>query len=353
MDYEKLMKRCIKLAKQAEGKVSPNPLVGCVVLNSRGIIISKGYHEQYGACHAERAALLKLDEDAARGGTMFVNLEPCAHYGKTPPCTDLIIERGIKRVIIGMKDPNPIVCGKGIQQLQQAGIEVTVGLLEEDCRNLNEVFVKDITKHEIFVAIKTATTLDGKIATQSGSSKWITSEKARQEVLKIRNRYDCIMTSSATVLADNPTMAHRVKVVLDRNLKTDFKNAKIYKEGKIFVYYDQNLQQPADKYPPNLTFVPCPTENGRLELKFVLKDLYEKGLKSVLIESGGHLNGTALKFCDKIYQFVAPKILGDNSAKSCYDYRHVEEISETENFKFLAVKKFSPDILFILKRADQ
>ena len=233
MEYEIYMKKCIELAKLAEGNVSPNPLVGCVVLDKNGNEISTGYHAKYGANHAERDALLKLHNGEEKNGTLIVNLEPCSHFGKTPPCTDLIIERGIKRVVVGMRDVNPKV--EGIEKLQKAGIEVIVGVLENECKKLNEVFIKNFTEQKTFVAIKTATTLDGKIATQNGSSKWITSEKARDEVKKIRNRYDAIMPSSSTIIADNPTMAHRKKIILDRELKTNLESS-IYQEGEIYLF---------------------------------------------------------------------------------------------------------------------
>ena len=198
-NYITEMNKCIELAKQAEGKTSPNPMVGCVILNNKNEIISTGYHKKYGENHAERDALLKLEN--ATGCTLVVNLEPCSHFGKTPPCADLIIEKGIKRVIYGMKDVNPIVAGNGLKKLQEAGIENIGPILEDECKKLNEVFIKNQTKHKTFVALKTATTIDGKIATQTGDSKWITSEEARREVRNIRNRYDAILTSSATVIA--------------------------------------------------------------------------------------------------------------------------------------------------------
>ena len=207
MDYEKYMKICIQLAKKGEGKVSPNPLVGCVVLDKDNNIISKGYHQKYGEYHAERNALINIEKNT--GHTLIVNLEPCSHWGKTPPCTDIIIEKGIKRVVIGMHDVNPII--SGIEVLKKAGIEVIEKVMEKECQNLNEIFIKNMTENKPFIAIKTATTLDGKIATSNGSSKWITSEKARSRVKKIRNKYDAIMTTSNTVLADNPTMLHSKK----------------------------------------------------------------------------------------------------------------------------------------------
>ena len=206
---QKYMKRCIELARQAEGRTSPNPLVGCVVTDEFDNVIATGYHKKCGENHAERDALEKINKGDAE--TLYVNLEPCSHYGKTPPCTDIIIEKGIKHVVIGMKDPNPKV--SGIDILKEAGIKVTVGVLEDECKKLNEVFIKNIEQKKTFVAIKTATTLDGKIATSNGSSKWITSEDARAEVKKIRARYDAILTSSSTVISDNPTMAHSKKII--------------------------------------------------------------------------------------------------------------------------------------------
>ena len=334
------MKKCIQLAKQGEGNVSPNPLVGCVVLDKFGNEISTGYHARYGENHAERDALLKLKNGEEKDGTLIVNLEPCSHFGKTPPCTDLIIERGIKKVVIGMRDVNPKV--DGITKLKAAGIEVIEGVLEKECRELNEIFIKNQTLNKPFIAIKTATTLDGKIATSNGSSKWITSEKAREEVKKIRNRYDAIMTTSSTILADNPTMEHRKKIILDRELKTDL-NAKIYQSGEIFVFYD--------KFAPFVKgdrgiFIPTPlTNNNKLDLKFIFNKAYELGIKSILIESGGILNGEALKYTNKIYHFIAPKITGDNSSKSCFDFRRITDINESLHFRFAGVENFEPDIL--------
>lgn len=339
MDYDKYMKKCIELAKGGEGQTSPNPLVGCVVLDKDGNEISTGFHHKYGENHAERDALLKLTNGEEKGGTLIVNLEPCSHHGKTPPCADLIIERGLKRVVIGMQDVNPIVAGNGIKKLKNAGIEVVEHVLEDECKILNEVFIKNMTQKKVFVAIKTATTLDGKIATQNGSSKWITSEKAREEVKVIRNRYDAIMTSSATILADNPTMLHRKKIILDRKLRTNLE-APIYKNGEIYLFNDS-----LDMFEGGVNFIKTPVHDDKLDLEFVFNKAYELGIKSVLVESGGHLAGAALKYADKIYHFIAPKITGDNSALSCFDFQQIDDINKSLNFKFSDIKSFEPDIL--------
>ena len=339
MDYDKYMKKCIELAKGGEGQTSPNPLVGCVVLDKDGNEISTGFHHKYGENHAERDALLKLTNGEEKGGTLIVNLEPCSHHGKTPPCADLIIERGLKRVVIGMQDVNPIVAGNGIKKLKNAGIEVVEHVLEDECKILNEVFIKNMTQKKVFVAIKTATTLDGKIATQNGSSKWITSEKAREEVKVIRNRYDAIMTSSATILADNPTMLHRKKIILDGKLRTNLE-APIYKNGEIYLFNDS-----LDMFEGGINFIKTPVHDEKLDLEFIFNKAYELGIKSVLLESGGHLAGSALKYADKIYHFIAPKITGDNSSLSCFDFQQIDDINKSLNFKFSDIKSFEPDIL--------
>ena len=337
MQHEIYMKKCIELAKLGEGNTSPNPLVGCVILDKSGNEIAAGYHARYGGNHAERDALLKIS--AGEGDTLIVNLEPCSHYGKTPPCADFIIEKKIKRVVIGMTDPNPIVSGRGIEKLKKAGIEVITGVLEDECKKLNEVFVKNMTQNKPFIAIKTAATLDGKIATSTGSSKWITSDAAREEVKNIRNRYDAIMTSSATILADNPTMAHRKKIILDRKLKTNLESP-IYKDGEIYLFNAE-----LDMFEGGVNFIKTPVKEEKLDLNFIFEKAFELGIKSILVESGGHLNGEVLPYADKIYHFIAPKITGDNSSLSCFDFRNITDISQSLNFKFDEVKMFPPDIL--------
>ena len=253
---------CIDLAKQGMGKVLPNPMVGCVVLDKSGIIVSKGYHKKYGENHAEREALLKLTNNEAEGGTLYVNLEPCSHYGKTPPCVDLIIEKKIKKVVIAMKDVNPKV--DGISKLQKAGIEVRVGVLEKEAKFLNRVFIKNMTQKLPYVVLKTATTMDGKIATKTGSSKWITSEDSRKKVYEIRKNFDCILTSSNTVIVDNPTMEHKFKCILDKDMRTN-PNSKIYQQGEFFIATKENT---------NLV-------NEHLNLREVLSTLYQKGIYTV------------------------------------------------------------------------
>lgn len=339
MNYENYMKKCIELAKNGEGQTSPNPMVGCVVLDKNENEISTGYHHKYGDNHAERDALLKLHNGEEKGGTLIVNLEPCSHHGKTPPCADLIIERGLKKVVIGMQDVNPIVAGNGINKLQKAGIEVISGIMEKECKKLNEIFIKNMTQNKCFIAIKTATTLDGKIATSNGSSKWITSSTAREKVKEIRNCYDAIMTTSSTILADNPTMLHRKKIILDRRLKTNLE-APIYKNGEIYLF-----NETLDMFEGGVNFIKTPVKANKLDLEFVFERAYELGIKSILIESGGILNGSALKYADKIYHFIAPKITGDNSSLSCFNFQKINDINNSLNFEIKSIEHFEPDIL--------
>lgn len=359
MNYESLMKKCIDLAKKGLGSVSPNPLVGCVVLNKHNKIISEGYHEKYGENHAERNALINLNNNEAKGGTLIVNLEPCSHYGKTPPCADLIIEKGIKNVIIGMRDVNPIVAGNGVKKLKEAGINVVENILEDKCRKLNEVFIKNMVEHKTFIAIKTATTLDGKIATSTGSSKWITSETARVEAKNLRKKYDAILTTSSTIIADNPTMLHSTKVILDRNLRTDFRNAEIYKDGMCYVYYNENIElecieAATNSIGDNSNIKLCPVKviDNKIDLATLFNNLYENNIMSVFIEAGGQFCGAALPYADKVYQFVAPKVLGDNSGLSCFNFQKAINITDAIEFEFADIKKYDSDILLTYSRKD-
>ena len=326
--HEKYMRMCFELALLGKGQVLPNPMVGCVVLDKDGNIVSKGYHKKYGENHAERDALKKLQNNEAEGGTLYVNLEPCSHYGKTPPCVDLIIERKLKKVVIATRDPNPKV--DGLAKLKEAGIEVVEGVLEDEARFLNRVFFKNIVQKLPYVVLKTATTMDGKIATKTGDSKWITSDEARKEVYKMREEFDCILTSSNTVLVDNPTMEHKFKCVLDKNNRTS-KDAKIYQQGEVYIATKENT----------------PLKNDELDLRAVLEELYKKGVCTVFIECGGKLAGAFLRenLIDEIYQFIAPKVVNDNFAKSCFDGDSLEKIADCKRFSIYESQLIGDDVL--------
>ena len=345
--YEEYMKKCFELAKQGLGKTSPNPMVGCVVLDKNGKEISTGYHAKYGENHAERDALLKLKNGEEEDGTIIVSLEPCSHYGKTPPCVDLIIERKLKKVVFAMKDPNPIV--SSVQKLEENGIEVLSGVLEEEAKALNEVFVTNMTLKRPFVALKTATTLDGKVSTRTGDSKWITSSIARDKGHELREIYDAILTTSNTVLADNPNFNNKQKILIDRTLKVPT-NMNFFKTGKIFIVHDETLT-PSENL-PNLEYIPCPTINGQIDITSLLKILFEKKIMSIFVEAGGNFNGSIidLEIVDKIYQFIAPKILADNTGQSAFAGRNVQLIKDCVEFKMQSVEQIGNDVLITLKR---
>jgi len=355
--HEKYMRECLELAKLADGCTSPNPLVGSVVLDKNGKIAGRGYHKICGLAHAEVNSLNEAG-NKAEGGTIYVNLEPCFHQGRTPPCIDRIIKEKIAVLVIGMTDPNPKVAGKSIEKARNAGITVIEKILEKECLKLNEIFVKNITENKPFISIKTASTMDGKIATSTGSSKWITSEAAREEVQDIRNRHDAIITGSNTVIKDNPSMTCRkeggknpVRIVIDSNLATS-PDSKIYDNDgtKIIIATSEQVDKTfAKTYPEHVEILFCPLSlNGKINLEFLVENLHkEKQISSILIESGGNLNAAFLEqnLVDKIYFFLAPKLLGDKNGVNSFEGLAVKEISECKNFQFGEIKSFAPDIM--------
>ena len=354
-EYKKLMRKCIKLAQKSEGYVSPNPLVGAIIFDDDFRIIAEGRHEKYGENHAERNAVFSAKEDL-KGKSIIVNLEPCSHFGKTPPCADLLIEKGFKRVVIGMTDPNPIVSGRGIKKLQDNGIEVITNILEKECKELNEIFIKNQLKKQPFITIKTATTLDGKIATKSGSSKWITDETSRKEVQKLRNKYDAVLTSSETVMKDNPSMTCRMKngrnpirIILDTKLRTP-KDSKIYENNgaQIYILVGNNIDdKKINAHTKNAEFVRCPTKNGHIDLEKAVSILYNKGIMSILIEAGAKLNNSFIQLglVDTLIQFIAPKILSDKDGVSFSQGCSRQTISECNKLKLISTKKLKNDIM--------
>lgn len=358
-EYEKLMRRCISLAKKSKGRTSPNPLVGAIIFDDDFKIISEGRHKYYGGNHAERNAIFETNEDL-KGKSIIVNLEPCSHFGKTPPCADLIIEKGFKRVIFGIVDPNPLVAGNGKRKLQEAGIEVIEGILEEECRELNRFFIKNQTEKLPYITIKTATTLDGKIATSTGNSKWITDEKSRYEVQKLRNEYDAILTSSKTVIADNPSLTCRakngrnpVRIIIDSKLRTPV-DSRVYNDdgAKVITIISENVKDELiNKYPKNIQFIKCSEKDNHIDLKEAVQKLFNSGIKSILIECGGKLNAEFIKenLADELIQFIAPKILGDKNGINFVESFERNEISMCNNLNVVSTKKLKNDIMIIGK----
>ena len=332
MAEEQFMKRAIELAKQGVGWTAPNPLVGAVVVKN-GRVIGEGYHRKYGELHAERNALAACTEDPA-GATLYVTLEPCCHYGKTPPCTEIIIEKKIAKVVIGSRDPNPKVAGNGARILREHGINVVEDYMREACDALNPVFFHYITTKTPYVVLKFAMTLDGKIATRTGASKWITGEAARNHVHQLRGRYAGILAGIGTVLADDPMLNCRIdgahqplRIILDSHLRIPMgsrlvRSAKEYpllivcnestrdrEEGTNRI---QKLEEAGAKV------WALPEKNGHPDLNVLMQRLGEEKIDSVLIEGGGTVNEAVLKahIVHHVYAYIAPKIFGGEDAKT-------------------------------------
>ncbi len=323
------MKRALELAEKGSGFTSPNPLVGAVIVKD-GMIIGEGYHEIYGGAHAEINAFKNTTGDV-RGATMYVTLEPCSHFGKTPPCAGAIIEKGISKVVIGMVDPNPIVAGKGISILRESGIEVHTGVLEDECKKLNEIFIKYITTKKPFVILKSAMTLDGKIATATGDSKWITNEASRTRVHEIRQRVAGILVGIGTVLTDNPylttrlmsaNVSHPVRIILDTHARIPL-DAHVLEDldeirtiiATTALASEDNLKQLKEK---GAEILLLPIKDDHVDLKALMTALGELGIDSVLIEGGSSVNYSALEagVVDKVIFFIAPKLIGGDGAKT-------------------------------------
>ena len=361
MAEEQFMKRAIELAKQGAGWTAPNPLVGAVVVKN-GRVIGEGYHRKYGELHAERNALAACSEDPA-GAILYVTLEPCCHYGKTPPCTEIIIEKKIAKVVIGSRDPNPKVAGKGARILREHGIEVVEDYMREACDALNPVFFHYITTKTPYVVLKFAMTLDGKIATRTGASKWITGEAARNHVHQLRGRYAGILAGIGTVLADDPMLNCRIdgahqplRIILDSHLRIPMgsrlvRSAKEYpllivcnestrdrEEGTSRI---QKLEEAGAKV------WTLPEKNGHPDLNVLMQRLGEEKIDSVLIEGGGTVNEAALKahIVHHVYAYIAPKIFGGEDAKTPVEGSGIRLPQECANLRLAKITVLLNDML--------
>ena len=356
------MRRAIELAERGVGFTNPNPVVGAVIVKS-GKVIGEGWHERYGEWHAERNAFKSCMRNT-RGATMYVTLEPCCHHGKTPPCTEAIIEHEIARVVSGMEDPNPLVGGKGIASLRAAGIEVECGVEEEALREQNRVFLKYITTKRPWVAMKTAMTLDGKIATRTGDSKWITGTEARAYVHELRHRFMAVLVGIGTAVADNPLLNCRIegrgvrqpiRVVVDSNARLALKSqlvrtAREYRtivactrfadEGKVKALQDVGVE----------VWV-CEEREGLVSVDDLLARLGQAGIDSVLLEGGGSLNYSFLAggFVDEVYAFIAPTIVGGMNAKTPVEGMGVEKMADAIDLELVNVLNMGEDVLLKLK----
>ena len=345
MDDVFYMRRAIALAKRGLGRTSPNPAVGAVIVKA-GRIIAEDYHRKAGAPHAEALALQKAGK-AAKGSTLYVSLEPCCHTGKrTPPCTKAIIEAGVKNVFVAMPDPNPKVSGKGIKELLNAGITVKSGLLEAGAKALNEAYVKYITTGRPFVIMKVAMTLDGKIATAEGQSKWITGQKARRLVHRLRSDVDAVLTAIGTVKADDPLLTARIKggrnplrVVIDPDFQTP-PDAKILRTPPetIIVTREENASLPHVR---TILF------KGKLDMSRLMRRLASMGVMSLMLEGGSSLNAHALEdgIVDKVMFFIAPKIIGGRDSYPAVGGRPSRGLEEAWRLRDLKVRRVGEDIL--------
>lgn len=359
MDSKKVfMQRALELASQAAGRTSPNPLVGAVVVKD-GEIVGEGYHQKAGKPHAEVIAL-EAAGDNSRNATLYVTLEPCNHHGKTPPCTEAIIKAGISSVYATTLDPNPMVSGRGIERLKEAGIEVNIGLMEQEARELNRFFSKYVTRGLPFVALKTAMTLDGKIATRTGDSRWITNEKSREYVHQLRNTYDAVLVGIGTVLKDDPRLNTRlpqgdtrdpVRLIIDTRLETpaSFQVLQTARQQETIFYCLSGADSSRIKQFNGLgaEVVVIRDSSGRVPLEEVFRDIAQRGMMSVLMESGSQINAYALekKLVDKVYWFIAPRICGGEQAVSPVGGRGIELMSQTIDLKNVIVKSFEDDLL--------
>ena len=364
------MLRAIELARRGEGWVNPNPLVGAVIVKD-GRVIAEGWHHKYGELHAERDALKALKEPA-EGATIYVTLEPCCHYGKQPPCTLAIIEHGISRVVIGSRDPNPLVAGKGVRMLREHGITVEEDFMREECDDLNPVFFHYITTGRPYVKMKYAMTADGKIATKTGASKWITSEEARGLVHDWRNACRGIMAGIGTVLADDPLLNCRrpggrdpVRIICDSRLRLP-ENAQICRTAQ---QYDTivacALNEDVESWPEELRAKAerlrqqgvevwsVPSQNGSVDLQELVKRLGKRGIDSILLEGGGTLNESALRagVVQEVNAFVAPKIFG-GKARSPVEGTGVDLPQEALQMEMKQVRQVGGDLLITYRISD-
>lgn len=360
------MKFAIKFAKQGEGKVNPNPVVGAVVVKD-DVIVGKGYHKVFGKAHAEVYALEEAGK-LARNATIYVTLEPCSHFGKTHPCAEKIIKMGIKRCVIGSNDPNPKVAGKGIEMLRAAGIEVTRNVLKEECDELNQVFFKYIKSEIPYLFLKCGITMDGKIALSNGVSKWITNEKAREKVQYYRNKFMGIMIGINTVLYDNPSLTARIengvnpfRIIVDPNLKITeeynvIKNNEDEKTIIITSVINKNNEK-IKKMEKNKKIKFIFLEGKCFSMNDMLREIGKQGIDSVLLEGGETLISRA--FSEKVIDggeiFISNKIFGDNNAKSFvsgFATENTDEAITLDNIKY-NVYDSNIGVEFYFKRYDE
>ncbi len=350
------MREALRLAANARGRTAPNPLVGAVVVKD-GRIVGAGWHRKAGTPHAEVHALA-MAGGLARGATIYVTLEPCSHQGRTGPCAEALVRAGVSRVVLAMQDPNPLVAGRGIKILQKAGIQVECGVLEAEARALNEVFLKWIVHHEPFIVLKTAMTLDGKIATSTGESQWITNEASRQRCHELRDMYDAILVGIGTVLADDPSLTARlpggigknpVRVILDSQARTPLQ-ARVITDGQAATIIAVTDRAPAERVQALAAAgaeVLRVNAGPEVDLAGLLTILGNREISSIFVEGGAGVNGSFLQagLVDRVYAFIAPRLVGGVKAHSPIGGQGISSLADAIVLEHMSVESLEEDIL--------
>ncbi len=354
---EELMAEALQLAAQADYHTSPNPMVGALVVRD-GEVVARAFHQRAGEDHAEVLALREAGE-RARGADLYVTQEPCSHYGRTPPCAEAVVAAGVRRVVVGMRDPNPKVDGRGLQALRAAGIAVVEGVLADRVSKLNEFFVKWVTTGKPFVTAKFAMSLDGRIATHGGESKWITSEEAREQVHRLRHAHDAILVGANTVLRDDPNLTTRLpggggrsplRVVVDSRLRVPV-DARIFRQesgGVLVATSDRSRGERLREFEERgVPVVVLPSSQGRVGLPDLLRHLGERQCISLLIEGGSSMHGSAFdqRLVDKVVAFIAPRVIGGLEAPGAVGGHGVDSLADAPMLRDVEVQRLGPDVV--------
>jgi diaminohydroxyphosphoribosylaminopyrimidine deaminase / 5-amino-6-(5-phosphoribosylamino)uracil reductase len=345
------MRRALGLAQRGRGRTSPNPMVGCVIVRD-GQIIGEGFHEKAGMPHAEINAM-EAAGGGVEGAAMYVTLEPCCHEGRTPPCVDALIKARPARVVVAMPDPNPRVAGEGIYRLRQAGIDVDAGLLEDEARQLNEVYIKYVTTRMPFVIAKVGMTLDGKIATHTGESRWVTGEESRAMVHRLRNEVDAILVGSRTVMMDDPSLTTRldegkikdpIRVIVDGGQYLDAERRVFHLSSEAPTWVAVAEMRPIEGASE---VIHCPGGNGGVDMRALMQELAAREITSVLIEGGGTTHATAFEagVVDKVMFFVAPKIIGGRDAVTAVEGEGVARMDDAIRLERMTARPVGEDLL--------